>query len=122
MKSLPMSISEVLVNQSAITRRQLETLLSYVKVASGEMTLKEAASETPKGVVTIGSYYRTVNQARRNVRESLVTVLISLWLGLVKVEDVRRLFELVGAGAELSEEERGRFVEVLQALLDKMIL
>ncbi len=93
--------------------------------------MKEAASLMSEGrtkgssgrEISVGSYYRTVNQARGNVRESLVSVLVALWLGLIRVEDVRRLFELVGSGArELSEEEEKRFVELLQALLNRIIV
>ncbi len=126
-----MSVPEALIEQSSLTRRQIESLLSYRRVASGELKLKEAASLMSEGrtkgsssrEISVGSYYRTVNQARGNVRESLVSVLVALWLGLIRVEDVRRLFELVGSGArELSEEEENRFVELLQALLNRIIV
>ncbi len=64
-----------------------------------------------------------MSQARNNVRESLVTLIISAWLGVVKVEDVRRLFELVGGGArDLSEEEADRFVQLLEALLRRIVV
>ncbi len=126
-----MSVPEALIEQSSLTRRQIESLLSYRRVASGELKLKEAASLMSEGrtkgssgrEISVGSYYRTVNQARDNVRESLVSVLVALWLGLVRLEDVRRLFELVGSGArELSEEEENRFVELLQVLLNRIIV
>ncbi len=125
------SVPERLVDDSSVTHRQLEVLTSYLRVASGEIKLKEAASLASQGrrkgkperPLTIGSYYRTVSQARANVRESLVTVVIALWLGLIKVEDVRRLFELVGAGArELSEEESERFLQLLGVLLRRIIV
>ena len=115
--------SEKLLRQSSLTKRQIESLLSYLRVTSGDIKLREAASQTSKGAITIGSYYRTVGQARKNVREALATVLIGLQLGLLRVEDVRRLFEMVGVGnRELSEEEQDRFAEVLQVLLDRIVL
>lgn len=53
----------------------------------------------------------------------MTTVLIGMWLGLVKLEDVRRLFEIVGKGGiELPEGEQTRFASVLDALLDKVVL
>lgn len=128
---MQMSFLERFVERSSLTPRQLESLTSYLRVASGEIKLKQAASVAshgrrkgrPEKPLTIGSYYRTVSQARSNVRGSLVTLVIAIWLGLIKVEDVRRLFELVGAGArELSEEEQERFMQLLQALLDRMVL
>jgi len=126
-----MSFLEKLVDQSSITRRQLESLASYLRVSSGEIKLKDAASLASQGrtkgkkekPLTIGSYYRTVHQARANLRESLVTVVIALWLGMIRVEDIRRLFELVGGGTrELSDVESEQFVQVLDALLRRIIV
>lgn len=126
-----MSLVERIVEQSSITKRQLQALTNYLRVASGEIKLKEAASLSSQGRVkgddgrplTVGSYYRTVSQARSNVRRSLVTVVVALWLGLIKAEDVRRLFELVGAGTrDLSDEEADRFVQLLEALLRRIVV
>ena len=126
-----MNFLERLGDQSSLTPRQLESLMSYLHVAAGEIKLKEAASIASQGrrkgrpetPLTIVSYYRTVSQARSNVRQSLVTVVIALWLGVIKVEDVRRLFELVGGGGrELSDEEADRFVQLLEVLLSRMIV
>jgi hypothetical protein len=130
-KRLPMSFLERLVDQSSVTRRQFETLTSYTRVSTGEIKLKDAASLASQGrtkgkqeaPLTIGSYYRTVRQARKNVRESLVTVVVAMWLGVIRVEDVRRLFELVGGGTrELSDEEAQRFTLLLDALLRRIIV
>jgi hypothetical protein len=125
-----MSLPERLVKESSLTSRQLESLIGYMRVASGEIRFRDAASIASSGrtkgeekPLTIGSYYRTLTQARTNIRESLVTVLIGMQLGVVKVEEVRKLFELVGAGArELSEYDQDRFVQVLGVLLDRIIL
>ncbi|HEV2225291.1 MAG TPA: hypothetical protein VGR56_00640 [Nitrososphaerales archaeon] len=125
-----MSLPERLVKESSLTSRQLESLMSYMRVASGEIRFRDAASIASsgrtKGVekpLTIGSYYRTLTQARTNIRESLVTLLIGMQLGVVKAEEVRRLFELVSTGPrDLPEEEQERFIQVLRALLDRIIL
>ena len=126
-----MSFLERLVDQSSLTDRQLELLMSYVRVASGEIRLREAASIASRGrrkgnserPLSVGSYYRTVTQARSNVKESLVTVVIALWLGAIRVEDVRRLFELVGSGGrELPDEEADRVVQLLEALLHRIVV
>ena len=126
-----MSFLNRIVDQSSLTPRQLEALSNYVRVATGELKLREAASLTSQGRVkgrkerplTVGSYYRTLSQARNNVRESLVTLIISAWLGVVKGEDIRRLFELVSGGArDLSEEETDRFIQLLEALLRRIVV
>ena len=126
-----MSFLDKLVDQSSITSRQLELLVSHLRVSTGEIKLKDAASLATQGrtrgkqggPVTIGSYYRTVQQARKNVRESLLTVVVALWAGVIRVEDVRRLFELVGGGTrELSDEEADRVLRLLDALLGRIIV
>ena len=80
---------------------------------------QKGPSERP---LTLGSYYRTVSQAKSNVREAVVTVLLALRLGMIKQEDLRKLFELVGAGSrELSDEESERVLQVLEAILGRII-
>ena len=124
-----MSLPETLVDESTLTPRQLEALQGYLRVAIGEMRYREAASAMTQGrrkkpgPITIGSYFRTVQQARENIRKSIVTLLIALWLGLVKFEDVRRLLDAAGGDvAGLSDEDRERFIAVLRALLQKVVI
>lgn len=118
-----MSLPESLVEQSTLTPRQLEALGSYLRVAVGEIKYRDAAAAGPGKKVTVGSYFRTVQQARENVRKSLVTLLIGIWLGVVKPEDVRRLLEVAGGAVrELSDEERERLVAVLRALVRKIVM
>ncbi|MDG6991037.1 MAG: hypothetical protein JRM99_06410 [Nitrososphaerota archaeon] len=101
----------------------MEALQSYVRVALGEMKYREAAASGTSKPVTIGSYFRTVQQARENVRESIVTLLIGLWLGVVKAEDVRRLLDVAGGGIRaLSEEESARLVGVLRELVERIVV
>jgi hypothetical protein len=120
-----------LVDESNLTSRQLEALQGYIRVALGEMKYREAASIASGGrrkgdnkrPLTVGSYFRTVQQARDNIRKSVVTLLIGLWLGVVKAEDVKRLLDTAGGNiVELSAEERDRFVVVLRALLQKIVM
>ncbi|MDA4124852.1 MAG: hypothetical protein OK438_05330 [Thaumarchaeota archaeon] len=121
-----MSLPLALADQSVLTTKQVESLLSYVRVVNGEMHLREAAGlriGNRGKPVSIGSYYRTVQQGRLKIRGSLTTLAIAMATGLVRVEDVRRLFDLVGRGSsELSEEEVDRFVAVFRSLLDKIVM
>jgi hypothetical protein len=118
-----LSLPESLVDESTLTRRQLEALQSYMRVALGEIRYREAAAIGPSKKVTVGSYFRTVGQARTNVRRSIATLLIGLWLGIVKPEDVRRLLETAGGNVvDLPEEEKERFVAVLRVLLERIVM
>ncbi len=126
-----MSFLETLVDRSSLSRRQLQALMTYLRVEAGEIKLKDAAAIASEGrrkgvtgrPLTVGSYYRTLTQARANVEKSLVTVLVAISLGVIKLEDVRRLFELVASGTrELSDEESQRFMQLLNTLLKRMIM
>ncbi len=102
----------------------------YVRVAHGEMKYVEAASKASQGrtkgasgPLTIGSYFRTVQQARENVKSSVVTLLIGVWLGVVKPDDVRRLLDVAGSGVRtLSEEETARLAGVLRELVKRIVM
>jgi hypothetical protein len=118
-----LSLASALIGESSITAKQLESLISYARVVKGEMRLREAAAQRSGRPVTVGSYYRTVQQGRRRVRQSVVTLAIAIATGSVRVDDVVRLFDLVGKGSDqLSEEEVERFVAVFDALLDKIVM
>ncbi|HMD79541.1 MAG TPA: hypothetical protein VKF39_06130 [Nitrososphaerales archaeon] len=123
-----MAIPESLVKQSELTPTQIEALSRYLGVKTGHMKWKEAAAaqtrkrkQTSNRPVSLGSYYRTVQQAKKNVKKSAVTLLIAVWLGLIRVEDARRLFDLAGRSlADLSDEDKDRLGTVLEALLTQM--
>ena len=118
-----MGLAETLVEDSTLTRKELQSLQGYLRVMRREATFKEMASQRPSGPVTVGSYYRTIQMGRKKMRGSLATVLIGLWLGLIKLEDLRRLIELVGKGDKnLSDEDVDRLKQVLGALLDKIVM
>lgn len=121
-----MSLAKRISERSTLTDAQLESLALYQRVRAGEISLKEAAGSRvgrkTGSPVTVGAYYRTVDQAKENLRASILTVVTGLWMGYVRVEDVRRLFELVGRGSvELSEDEADQFLGVLNALVDKIV-
>jgi hypothetical protein len=124
-----MKLPESLIKSSSLTPTQIESLASYTRVRSHEMTLGEAASmrTTTKvkggGQLKVGSFYRSVQQGRENVKSSILTVVIALWMGFVKSEDLWKLFEHVGRGLpELEESERERVSALIEALVGKIVM
>jgi hypothetical protein len=117
-----MALPEGLVKDSSLTRVQVESLVSYARVASHEITLKQAADARVEGPVKIGSYYRTVQQGKDNIRAAILTVTIAMWMGFVKPDDLRRLFDQLGKGfPDLGEEERERVSAVVSALVTRIV-
>ncbi len=121
-QTLVVSLPEMLAEESSLTRKQFEALVMYSRVAAHEMKYREAASLMSKPV-TIGSYYRTVQQGRDEVRESMATMLVAIKIGLVKLEDVRRLFEVIGKeGVQVAEHDDERFVDLVRTLLKRIVM
>ncbi len=121
------SVVERLAADSTLTRIQVETLELQKRVLAGEIKLGQAAAQRvgrrTRGPVTVGAYYRVLNQARGNIRASILTVLAAMQLGYVKFDDLARLLQLVGQGsAELGGEEADRLIGVLNALLDRLVM
>jgi len=101
----------------------VESLLSYQKVLRRELLLRQAAATRSPKPVTMGSYYRTVQQGKAKIKESFLTVIISIWLGFVGKEDLRRLLDGVGKELpELGEDEVDRLISVTQALVDRIVM
>lgn len=118
-----MHIAETMQNESVLTARQLEAIQSYLRVSLGDMTYREAAASATSKSVTVGSYFRTVQQARENIRKSIVTLLIGIWVGILKPEDLHKLLDVAKGELEgLSDEERSRYIEVLRVLLKKIVM
>ena len=98
-------------------------MVSYLRVASHEMTFKQAATAMSSKPVTIGSYFRSVQQGKENIRSSIKTVIIALWLGLVREEELRRLLDQVSKGfLGLEEEERDRVATLIEALVSRIVM
>jgi len=122
-----MSVAERLAADSTLTRVQIETLELQKRVLAGDIKPGEAVAQRlgrkSKGPYTAGSYHRVLDQARANIRSSILTVLTAMQLGYVKYDDLARLLQLVGMGtAELKGEEAERLMNVLNALLDRLVM
>jgi hypothetical protein len=118
-----MSAVREVAKGSTLTEAQVDSLLLHRMVKAGQITLREAAELRKPFPVRIGALYRVVQQARENIRGSLLTLVVAIWLGYVKIEDVRRLFELVARGAEtLPEDQAVEMVGVIEALVRKVVM
>jgi len=122
-----MSVAERLAADSTLTRVQIETLELQKRVLAGEIKPGQAAAQRvgkkSKGPFTASSYHRVLDQARNNIRASILTVLVAMQLGYVKYDDLARLLQVVGTGsAEVAGEDADRLIAVLNALLDRLVM
>ena len=116
-----MSAVHEVARNSFLTAAQVDSLIMYQRVRAREMKMKEAAEARRPGL-SVGSYYRTVKQANRNIKSSVLTLIVGVWLGYVSVADLRRLLDVVARGVEsLSEDQVAQLASVIEALVDRII-
>ena len=107
---------------SSLTETQLECLALYRRVLSRDLTLAEAAKMRQPKPTKIGAFYHTVQQGRDNMREAVMTLTAGIWLGYVKLEDLRRLFDMVANTPSAFDNERAeQLLPVLEALVAKIV-
>jgi hypothetical protein len=109
-------------SDSNLTETQLEALALYKRVISGELTLEKASKMKAKPA-KVGAYYRTVQQGRGNLKQAVMTLAAGVWLGYIKLEDLRRLFDLVGnSPSPFEQEQSDQLLPILEALVEKMVM
>lgn len=78
-------ITELLLINSNITKIQLETLLiniSSENIVQNKIRMEEQALFRIKGKISRGSFNRTLKQARKNILNSIYTVLLLGYIGI----------------------------------------
>ena len=113
--------NEIFVPRSSLTRKQAVCLESYVRVINHEIKLREAAAIVEGGPITIGSYYRTVGQGRKNVKESVATIAVALSLGIMDYENLNRLLRLVVPGTPQPSKDDPKLDALLVAILNQLV-
>ncbi|MFW9845710.1 MAG: hypothetical protein ACFFD6_03095 [Candidatus Thorarchaeota archaeon] len=119
-------IMKALIDQSFLTRTQLETLLIDLVVEDeygshipydAKASLRSQSIRRTRGV-SRGAFNRTLSQARRNITRCLCTMLLLAYLGLfdftlfrpfeevaTRIGDYRRIRDTLSGKTDLSKEE-----------------
>jgi len=114
---------ERLVDLSSLTTVQFETLQLYFLVKEGRINLHQALKNHRNRSISRGTYYRILAQARKNVLEAAYTLVLATQMGLVKAEDLQRLFSTVsGIPTVLDESTSGATIEILQTLVTRIVM
>ena len=107
---------------SSLTETQLEALLLYRRVKSGELTLKQAAAVREPEPTTVGAFYHTVSEAKQNMRQAIMALAAGIWLGYVSQADLRRLFDQLANTPSAFDDPRAEAMfPVLEALAQKIV-
>jgi hypothetical protein len=71
--------------------------------------------------VKLGTYYRVLDQALGNLQSSIWTALVGLNLGLVRVEELKRLIDHLPATVELDESRQEELLAVIEAIVRSIV-
>jgi hypothetical protein len=113
-------LDEFLARRSSLTKRQIELLLLQI-------SLQNAPSESESGAkivgVTKGAYYRVLSQAKSNIDQALYTVLLCSRMGALRMEDLRRLLDMMGrVPTDVAEVESEQVQQLVEALLKRIVM
>lgn len=112
-------ILEILVKESTLTLRQLEAIMFYYDnmnhkiVRKGYVEFK--GSKVPKG-----AFFRTLNQAKTNIRKAVVTLLIMAYLGIIDINQLSIIMQLNDIMMQLRDNKGNISEELLKAFLEKL--
>jgi len=116
-------LDDFLGSRSALTRRQIERLVLQISLQKGGNEGLEGESGSTLSGVSPGAYYRVLSQARSNIDQALYTVLLCSRIGVIQMEDLRRLLDMVSkAPSEVGEEESEQLVAVIDALVKRIVM
>ncbi len=107
---------------SALTEAQIESLQLHQQVLRGEISSKEAANLRTPRPVKVGTYHRVLDQALRNLRSAVWTLIIGLNLGLVRAEELKRLIEVLPPNLEPDEAHQEELLDVIQAIVRRVVI
>jgi len=108
---------------SSLTRVQVETLKTHLAVRKDQIKMKDALKSRKISGISRGAYYRTLAQAKRNVKKSLFTVATAAQLGLIKLEDVQKLISTVAMiPDEVDPEKLPEILALVNAVADRIVM
>ena len=113
-------ISE-LIRRSGLTEAQVETISLRKRVMDGQLRSIDDASLRSTGPVKLGTFYRVLNQSRRNVERSIFSILLSIRLGVLSPDELNRLSSLVSQPGEMDEGAALQVMNVLEALVKRLV-
>lgn len=82
-----------LVRKTHLTYRQVEALYIWSKIGVGKVRIGKNKVKLASKIVSIGSFYRVLTQARENVSRAISTLFLLNACGLIADEELRRLVE-----------------------------
>ena len=117
------SLDDFLAAHSSMTRKQIERLLLQISLQKGGTPGIGEESGSRLSGVTPGAYYRVLGQAKSNIEQALYTVLLCSRIGVIQMDDLRRLLDLISkAPSEVAEGDAEQLKALIDALVKKIVM
>jgi hypothetical protein len=116
-------LDDFLGARSSLTKRQIERLLLQISLKSGGTNVVEAESGSVISGVSAGAYYRVLSQAKSNIDQALYTMLLCCRIGVIDMNDLRRLLDLISkVPAEVAEGDVDQLKSLIDALVKRIVM
>lgn len=108
-------IMEKLLEESNLTSKQLKALILYSNnieqriVENGRVYFD--GKKIPKG-----AFFRILSQAKRNVRKSIITLILMSYIGLMDAEHFSAIMQITSIMMQIKSQDE----ELIRALLEKL--
>lgn len=117
------ALSEELTRLSSLTLVQVDTLKIQELIRKDAINRGDALKLRKAEGISRGTYYRILSQAKKNMRESLFTLVLGVQLGLIRAEDVERLLSTTSRIPSGVEEERiPEIVTLIRILIERIVM
>lgn len=108
---------------SSLTKVQVETLKIHRAVRKGEISMDNALRMRKTFGISRGTHYRIVDQGKRNIVRSLLTVATAVQMGLLNAEDAQKFISTVSAiPSGVDPEKLPEVTELVRVLAQRIVM
>jgi hypothetical protein len=83
-----------LINQSSLTEKQFRILLLWVKMNEYDIKKDNKIYVNHDVKISLGTFYRMLSQARRNIKKSIVTMILLIISDLISQEHLNMIYNI----------------------------
>jgi hypothetical protein len=114
---------DFLGTNSSLTRTQIKRIELQISLQNPGSPESQGESRSEISGVSAGAYYRVLSQAKNNIDQALYTILLCARIGVLQMEDLRRLLDLIAkTPSDLAEAETEQVMPLIQALVSKIVM
>lgn len=123
LQSMTSQLDDFLGGNSSLTRTQIRRLMVQLSLQNPGEIGPEGENGSEITGVTPGAYYRVLSQAKNNVNQALYTLLLCTRIGVIRMDDLRRLLDLIAkVPPDVADVEANQVISLVDALVRKIVM